>query len=93
MKKSIVFILTMAILWVCSGCATKGQQTLKGIEKKNAEEWLKSANLLYRVGEYGDAVEYYEKIIENYPDTIYAATAEKKLKNAQKYYLKSIKKN
>jgi tetratricopeptide (TPR) repeat protein len=93
MKNYLIAILIAVFILSTGGCAAKDYQLLKGADRKNAEDWLESANLLYRVRDYGAAMDYYEKIIENYPDSIYADAAQKRFEKAKKYYLKSLKSN
>jgi tetratricopeptide (TPR) repeat protein len=46
-------------------------------EKSDCENWLQMARNLARSGKKGEAIEYYERIIKEYPESEYAQTAEK----------------
>lgn len=92
MKNRIVAMLMICcLLFGFTGCAAKNYQQLSSADRHNAEDWLKMANLLYRLRDYGVAADYYEKIVTNYPDTIYFDIAEKRLKKAQNRHLQTIK--
>jgi tetratricopeptide (TPR) repeat protein len=45
-------------------------------QKKECEEWLDMARSLAKTGDKAGAVEYYNRIIEKYPDSRYAKTAQ-----------------
>ncbi len=47
--------------------------------KKRCEDWLQLARSLAEGGRSGEAAKYYERIIEKFPDSRYAKTAEEEL--------------
>ncbi len=87
MKNRLVLISVIVFVLFNFGCATqKDYQVLKKADMENAHDWFAMANLLYQVRDYGFAMDYYEKIIENYPDSVYADASQKKLKVARRRY-------
>lgn len=92
MRSWIIVIFLVLMFSVSSGCAARKDFTvLQGGDRKNAEHWYQSGSLFYRVGDYGAAIDYFEKVIAAYPDSIFAHSADKKLKKARKYYDKAVK--
>ena len=45
-------------------------------QKRDCENWLQMARSLAKKGKGSDAVEYYDRVIKEYPDSEYARTAE-----------------
>ncbi len=91
MKKCLVLISAMVFINLFNfGCATQDYQILKEADRENAHDWFMMANLLYQVRDYGFAIDYYEKIIENYPDSVYAYSSRRKLKVARRRYFRWV---
>ncbi|MFH1855665.1 MAG: hypothetical protein ABH836_00360, partial [Candidatus Omnitrophota bacterium] len=83
MKKRIISVLIVAVMMFSIGCAAKEYMVLKSADRNNAEDWLEMGNLLYRLRDYGTSIDYYEKILDNYPDSVYAEVSKKKLEKAK----------
>ncbi|HDM37836.1 MAG TPA: hypothetical protein ENG55_02105 [Candidatus Omnitrophica bacterium] len=83
MRRFLVLIFFIIFL---SGCATstskKANLTTK--DKNLLSSWMKAADLSYRVGDYRLSLEYYQRIIERYPDSESAQVARKEIKKIQK---------
>jgi len=83
MKRFLVLIFFIIFL---SGCVTPEEvDSLLTIKDKNLlNQWMKAADLSYRVGDYRLSLEYYQRVIERYPNSESAQVARKEIKKIQK---------
>lgn len=92
MKRNIAVFMILIIGFVLFasnlGCITTTKSVqhreLSGKQKAQAEDWQRSATLLYKVGDYSFALDYYKKIVKYYPGTIYAKEAQDKIDDIKK---------
>jgi len=91
MKKHLMLFLTICFVLFSFGCATQNYKVLKEVDRENAEDWLRMADLLYKVNDYAFAARLYEMIIEDYPDSAYAIAASKRAKVSKSRYLRHLK--
>lgn len=86
--KKLVPVAAFLFIFIALGVLNSGCMTTKsnikpvelsGKQKAQAEDWLHSASLLYKIGDYDFALEYYKKLVEYYPGTKYAIEARNKI--------------
>ncbi|MEA3328341.1 MAG: hypothetical protein U9Q08_01155 [Candidatus Omnitrophota bacterium] len=83
MRKALAFILVLIFL---TGCATPVQKKVSlTIKDKNLlNQWMKIADLSYRISDFRLSCEYYQRIIKRYPDSESAQAARNKIRILQK---------
>lgn len=92
MKRGTLFIISILIgivfIATSTGCISlqkrKYYRELAGTQKTQAQEWLHSGDLLYKLNDYELASDYYGKIIKYYPGTKYADEAQNKINEIKK---------
>ncbi len=58
-------------------------QVKAALEKRDCEEWLSMARAYVKNGNKKDAIEYYERIVKEYPESEYAETAREELERTR----------
>ena len=89
-KDLSIYLLVMSLAFSLSNLSCmklsrpQYYRELSGEQKTQVEDWLHSGDLLYQIGDYELALDYYKKIIEYYPGTRYAQEANGKIKEIKK---------
>lgn len=84
----IIFMLVISFMLAGAGCNfarnSASSRELSGKQKAQAEDWMHSADLLYKVGDYDFSIEYYKKIVTYYPGTKYSKKAQERIDEINK---------
>jgi outer membrane protein assembly factor BamD (BamD/ComL family) len=88
-SKKIILILAVFLVLIGAinlSCAKRQYpyRQLTGQQKQQAEDWIHSANMLYEIGDYDLALDYYRKIVKYYPGTKYSEEAIKGIDKIEK---------
>ena len=81
MKKILVFIF---LLFFLAGCATPKKAELTIKDKNFLNRWMETADVSYRIGDYRLSCEYYQRVLDRYPDSESAQVAKRKIELLQK---------
>ena len=77
--KRVLAILILVCV-VFTGCGTSKFTRLDVKGREIAGDWIRTAHLLYKMEDYDEAFDYYQKVSKGYPNTSYAKEADKKIK-------------
>jgi len=81
MKKFLVFVF---LLFLLAGCATPKKAELTIKDKNLLHCWMEAADLSYRISDYRLSCEYYQRVLDRYPDSESARVAKGKIKVLRK---------